>query len=105
LKENEPMETERSGQSWDDFCKKYRVTDIAGPDDKGAYKVTSESGKTYTVRSRTRLDDMGSMFFEWSCDCPARGTCRHIDAVTAMRWAEAAASEDFDGMDIMERED
>jgi len=93
----------RTGESWEKLLAEYRLNDIRERDDDG-YDVESVSGNTYRVMSHTRLDEMGSMYFTWSCTCPARKRCRHIDAVQQMRWAEAAASEDYDGMDIMERE-
>ena len=47
------------------------------------WSVLSDSGNTYTVRLRTCLDEMGSMYFRWQCTCPARGHCKHITAVEA----------------------
>jgi len=95
--------TSRTGENWQAFLAEFRILDIT--DSGGVYQVKSASGHTYTVRIHTKIDrDCGSMYFTWSCDCPARKTCRHIEAVRQMRWAESAAEENSDGMDIMERE-
>lgn len=76
------------------------VTDAAG----GGFKVESESGSTYAVRCVTKIArDSGSMYFQWECTCPARRRCRHIDACEQIQYAEAAASGDYDGMDVIER--
>ncbi len=94
---------DRTGESWEALLKKYRILGIVDADD--GYSVESTSGSTYRVHSEARISrDVGSTYFTWHCDCPARKRCRHIDAVVQMRWAEAAANEDYDGMDIMERE-
>ena len=53
-----------------------RVTEI-----DGGHEVVSPSGARYEVRTTTRLDDCGSMFFRTRCSCPACGDCVHIDAV------------------------
>ena len=81
----------------------YRIKSITDNRD-GSYGVESCSGNTYTVKSRTRLDEDGCMYFEWTCNCPARKQCRHIDAVIDTRWEQADDENDYDGMDIMERE-
>jgi uncharacterized Zn finger protein len=48
------------------------------------WSVESDSGKVYEVRLRTRLDEMGSMFFTWECNCPSRQhPCKHCRAVGA----------------------
>lgn len=48
------------------------------------WRVDSDSGKTYNVRLRTKLDAAGSMYFEWECDCPSRKyPCKHALAVEA----------------------
>ena len=80
----------------------HRLTNITGND---PYTVESQSGHSYIVDLTWELDrDSGSEFAIWHCTCPARKTCRHIEAVVDMRWAEAGALEDYDGMDVMERE-
>jgi len=70
---------------------KFRIKAIT-PNGNG-YDVESNSGNTYHVKSRTRLDSMGSMFFAWECNCPARKRCRHIDAIEQYRWEEAGADD------------
>lgn len=67
------------------------------------WEVDSDSGNTYEVRSVTKLDGCGSMYFQWTCSCPARRRCRHIDAVEQLQWEDAAAEGDYDGMDVLER--
>lgn len=74
----------------------------------GDYEVLSDSGKQYDVTLKTKLDEMGSMYFVWKCTCQAfkfrSGECKHILAVKNLRWDEAKSAEDYDGMDVMERE-
>lgn len=94
--------SDRHGPSWDAFLMRYRITGIEG--DASPYRVRSVSGKTYTVETHTRLDENGALF-AWRCNCAARKRCRHIDAIVNMRWAEAQAAEDYDLMDVMEREE
>lgn len=94
----------RSGDSWTSFLAKYRLKNIC--DISGGWSVESCSGSTYTVRCITRLDECGSMFFTYQCNCPARKRCRHIEAVEQMRYAEEmsiAQDGDTDGMDLIER--
>jgi uncharacterized Zn finger protein len=51
---------------------------------RNTWAVKSDSGNTYTVRLRTKLDEMGSMYFRWECDCPSRKyPCKHALAVEA----------------------
>jgi len=96
-------ETNRTGASWDALLKQHRIRGIVESGD--GYDVESTSESTYHVHSETRIErGTGSIYFTWHCNCPARKRCRHIDAVVQMRWAEAAADEGYDGMDIMERE-
>jgi uncharacterized Zn finger protein len=46
------------------------------------WQVESDSGNTYTVRHRTKLDADGCMYFKWECDCPSRKhPCKHVVAV------------------------
>lgn len=48
------------------------------------WSVESDSGNTYEVRLRTKLDELGSMYFQWECDCPSRKhPCKHALAVEA----------------------
>ena len=69
------------------------------------YTVESQSGQSYAVDLTWHTDRYSqSMCGIWHCSCPARKTCRHIDAVVDMRWAEAKATDDYDVMDAMERE-
>lgn len=79
-------DNDRHGESWEKFLVQFKLTGIR--DISNGWEVTSASGKTYTVELRTRLDAMGSMYFEWDCDCPANKRCRHIDAVEQMLDAE-----------------
>lgn len=102
MSENE-THADRSGASWEEFLKRYRLKNI--DETGGNYRVLSQTGQTYVVANKTCLDECGSMFFRWNCTCPARKQCRHIDAVINMRWAEAIAAEDYDGMDVMEKEE
>jgi hypothetical protein len=87
-----------------EFLGSRRLTSIIGDD---PYTVGSESGQTYHVSLHWRSDryTVGSLSAFWRCNCAAHKTCRHIDAVVDMRWAEAAAADDYDGMDIMELEE
>ena len=51
---------------------------------RNRWSVESDSGHTYEVRFVTHLDENGSMYFTWSCDCPAGRygkSCKHIRAV------------------------
>lgn len=87
-----------------ELLKKFRIVGLTTNSD-GTYAIVSNSGKHYTVSQSTHIGRYdGSLYFRWHCDCPARKTCRHIDAVVQCRWDEAAANDDYDGMDIMERE-
>ncbi|MDE2010488.1 MAG: hypothetical protein KGJ09_10515 [Candidatus Omnitrophica bacterium] len=96
----------RDGHSWDKFLEKYKLKNICD-DGNGVWTVESASGGTYSVVSKTRIErHTGSMYFVIECNCPARKSCRHIEAVTNMRRAEellAAQSGDNDGMEILER--
>jgi len=103
----EQCHPDRTGESWQRFLAQHRLKNIC--DEDGGWKVNSQSGHTYHVRSHMGVDRAsGSYFFRTTCDCPARKRCRHIDAVLDMRYAEelaAAEGGDFDGMDILEREE
>lgn len=46
------------------------------------YHVTSDSGRTYTVRYVSAGDSEHVNL--WTCDCPARTTCKHIKAVSTV---------------------
>jgi len=74
---------------------------------ENGYDVTSgKSGKTYTVTTETRLDEIGSMYFKMSCSCPAGQhgrNCHHITSVEDYRWQQAAQDQDYDQMDVLER--
>jgi len=96
------IEEMRTGESWERFLADYRLSGIDG--EGSPYHVHSMSGRTYEVTLTTHLDAGDSMYFRWHCGCPAKKQCRHIDAVEQMRWNEAAAMRDYDGMDVMERE-
>jgi len=51
---------------------------------RNRWNVLSDSGNTYAVRLRTCLDECGSMYFRWECDCPSRKRpCKHALAVEA----------------------
>lgn len=53
---------------------------------KNEWAVQGSRGDEYTVRYQTKLDELGSLFFVWTCDCPAgrRGrNCKHVQAVQA----------------------
>ena len=58
-----------------------KITELKTDPRVYAWGVESDSGNTYTVRRRTKLDEMGGMYFAWECDCPAWKTCKHIRAV------------------------
>ena len=95
----------RSGDSWNAFLAKYKLTGICD-DDNGGWLVKSASGCEYHVKTQMKMDREGSYYFVNSCTCPARKPCRHIDAVMNMRHAEelaAAQSGDADGMEMLER--
>lgn len=94
--------TQRCGANWDQFCKKYRIRGIR---DVGAgWEVASTSGSTYTVTDHGRVDrETGCLYAVMRCDCPARGKCRHIDAVVDMRYAEAATDGDYDAIERLDR--
>ena len=84
------------------FLKARRIVSITGD---GPYIIESQSGATYRADLVWGVDRYsGSLEGKWNCNCPARQTCRHIDAIVDMRWAEAKAAEEFDFMDAMERE-
>jgi uncharacterized Zn finger protein len=89
-------------QGFLEFLDDRRLTSITG---NGPYAVDSQSGQSYTV-SLTSSIDRYDVFprATWHCTCPARKSCRHIDAVVDTRWAEANAAGDYDAMDAMERE-
>lgn len=71
------------------------------------WQVESEShpGTWYNVRSSTKLDEMGSMYFKMTCDCPSRKhPCKHIIAIEDARINGAETDEELrDAMEIMER--
>ena len=87
----------RTGPGWDTFLARYRLTGIADANGN-RWTVRSASGSAYAVRRRMCMDECGSYYDRWECDCPARKRCRHIDAVEAMLAAEALAAEDWDAM-------
>jgi hypothetical protein len=85
------------------FLDSRRLTSITGG---SPYMVGSQSGQSYAVDLTWHTNrDTVSMYATWHCSCQARGVCRHITAVVDMRWAEAAAAYDYDGMDAMKREE
>ena len=91
----------RSGKSWEIFLTTYKLRGIK--DNEAGYAVESASGSTYQVKEYQRLDANGSMHFGFTCSCPARGECRHIDAVEQMLCCENVPDDDTDGMDVVER--
>ena len=96
------LEDRMTDPGFREFLGERRLISITGND---PYTVESQSGHAYIVDLTWEIDrDSGSEFARWHCTCPARKTCRHIDAVVDMRWAEAAALADYDGMDAMEQE-
>ena len=60
------------------------------------WEVHSDSGNTYEVRHIMRMDEMGSLYFVWTCDCPARKRCKHIAAVEEEWEAVDAQSDERD---------
>ena len=74
---------------------------------ENGHEVTSgKSGKTYTVTTETRLDELGSMYFKMKCSCPAGRygrNCHHIETVENYRWQQAVQDRDYDQMDVLER--
>ena len=96
---------QRSGPGWDALMAKYRLVAIEDVD-KG-WTVRSQSGSTYMVRQTWSIGKWdGSLIGKWTCSCPARKRCRHIDAVEAMLYAEARAeadARDSQGLDVLER--
>ncbi len=95
----------RTGESWQKFLERNRLTNIC--DENGGWRVDSASGGVYHVKSVSYIDrESGSLGFRMTCDCPARKRCRHIGAVMDMRYAEelaAAQAGDVDGIEILER--
>lgn len=81
------------------MLKSYRLISISGTN---PYTVVSASGNTYTVRRSTKMDELGSYYEKYTCDCPARKTCRHIAAVQQMEHAELEAAERFEEMENIE---
>ena len=52
------------------------------PTTANRWRVVSDSGETYGVALLARLNQMGSMYFKWSCTCPSRKQpCKHALAV------------------------
>ena len=96
---------DRNGPSWEEFLAKHRLRNIT--DTGRGWRVESASGSTYTVTRVAGIDrGSGGLYFRYGCDCPARGRCRHVDAVEQMLYAEAAADAaagDTEGLDLMER--
>ena len=84
-----------------EFLGSRRLTSITG---ESPYTVGSRSGQSYAVGLTWHADRDANLYSLWRCSCSARRTCRHINAVVDMRWAEASAADDYDGMDVMERE-
>jgi len=82
------------------FMARYKIRDIVEADD--GWEVLSTSGKTYTVTTKTCIGEMGSMFFTWQCDCPARKRCRHIDAAEQYRYLHSVANGDIEDLDMLE---
>ena len=94
----------RSGPSWEVFLATYKIRGIK--DTADGYEVESTSGSTYQVSDDYGRDSDGCLGVEFNCSCPARGSCRHIDAVEQMLYCEAASNArdgDTDGMDVVER--
>lgn len=79
-----------------EILKKYRIKSITEIDDE--FEVVSNSGSTYIVKSITKLDEMGSMYFKYECNCPAWKRCRHINAVEQYQYEECEIDDE-----IMER--
>jgi len=89
-----------------EFLAKYRIRSITPVNEPGTIPVTveSESGSRYTVDRNAFIDRYdGGMEFRWSCTCPARKRCRHIDAVEDWLYAQALADQDYDALEIIER--
>ena len=89
-----------------EFLAKYRIRSISPVGEPGTIPVTveSESGSRYTVDRNAFVDRYdGGMEFRWSCTCPARKRCRHIDAVENWLYGQALADQDYDALEIIER--
>lgn len=77
--------------------------------ENGTYSVASPSGNTYRVEIETRISRAeGSMYFVWTCTCPAgqhHRACKHVAAVQAKRDADGFYQDDDGcGIDVLERE-
>ncbi len=99
---SDPNQTTNAWES--QLLRRYRVRAIHSADVDGPClpaRVESESGNTYTVDREARIArDSGSMYFRWTCTCPARKTCRHIDAVSEWLYPQGV---DYDDVEVMER--
>ena len=77
--------------------KKVAACVVVYDDEHDVHRVTSPSGNTYTIKTRTRMDECGCISFMRECSCPARKRCVHIDAVDAWVFPED------DSMEVLER--
>ena len=83
------------------------MSEVVSIEGDGPWRVLSSSGQEYTVDSKTKLDERGSMYFTWHCTCSARKRCHHIDAVEEMRRSveaeQATETGDYDGLNLLDR--
>lgn len=99
----------RSGANWDKFMTDFRLRDIRDAQNGNGWIVDSASGKIYSVTREVSRKRYAESDFYWTCNCPARKRCRHIDAVEQMLHAEIhsaiEAGDDggIDDMEILER--
>ena len=59
-------------------------------DPDGNLCVESPSGNNYNVERTARIDELGSYYWKYTCNCAARGACVHTEAANRYEMGEVA---------------
>ena len=97
-----PADDRHANETFRALLAKHRLRRLDGTVATG-FTVESESGLTYKVTLEDVIVGDGHLRSRWTCNCKARGRCRHIDACEQVVVAEAIAAGDTETIEAMER--